>query len=161
VINGKVATIGISSKSNSSFLAGRPLSSYLYTLSHNLASLGVTPLFLFFLAHISKSLNINSVCTSSISAIGSRFITSPSEYTTFVSSKHLTKWMMELTLLIFYRNLLPRPAPSLAPLIRPAISQISICAGATTFGLAASTKALIHLSWTATLATLGSIVQNG
>jgi hypothetical protein len=75
---------------------------------------------------------------------------------------------------MFARNLFPKPilkiliiiltispAPSLAPLISPAISQISIYAGTTFSGFEASVSFLICLSYTATLATLGSIVQNG
>ena len=51
-----------------------------------------------------------------------------------MSSKQRTKCMMALTDLMFERNLLPRPAPSLAPLIRPAMSQISLWAGVTFSG---------------------------
>jgi len=69
--------------------------------------------------------------------------------------------MMADTDLILARNLLPSPAPSLAPLIRPAMSHISIYAGVTLAGLAAFFRALMFLSFTATLATFGSIVQNG
>lgn len=40
----------------------------------------------------------------------------------FVESKHLTKWIIASTSLIWARNLLPKPSPFDAPLTSPAIS---------------------------------------
>ena len=160
MIKGSCFTIATSSNVKGIWRTGSPLSSCLKTLSQTCASFYVIPFLFFFLLHTSISLKISSVCTFSISAIGSRFVTS-STWMTLISEKHLTRCTIAETLRMFARNLLPRPAPSLAPLMSPAMSHISIYAGTTFSGLAALAKALIWRSCTATFATFGSIVQNG
>ena len=160
VMSGSCLTIASSSHAKLILLTGKPLSSYSNTFSQTYYSLAANLYLDFFFEQTSISAKINSVCTFSISAIGSRFVTS-STCITSTSSKHLTKCTIELTDLILARNWLPRPAPYEAPLIKPAISHISIWAGTTFCGLAALVKFLMFLSFTATLATFGSIVQKG
>jgi len=59
------------------------------------------------------------------------------------------------------RNLLPRPCPSEAPLTRPAMSTISTKAGIIVSDDEIPQSTLRRSSGTATIPTLGSIVQNG
>ena len=68
---------------------------------------------------------ISSKFIVSISLTGSML---PSTCTTFVSSKHLTTWIILSTSLIWDKNLLPSPSPLLAPFTKPAISTNSITA---------------------------------
>ena len=79
----------------------------------------------------------------------------------FSSSKQRTTWTMAAVRRIFSRNLLPRPAPLLAPLTRPAMSTNSITAGVFLSGLYISASLSSRASGTATTPTLGSMVQNG
>ena len=59
------------------------------------------------------------------------------------------------------RNLFPRPSPLEAPLTNPAISTNEIVVLMTFLDLDIFAKLLSLLSGTATIPTLGSIVQNG
>lgn len=125
VRSGSYLNRGSSSGEHSCYLAGKPSSSNLCTLSHSFFSISFRPFFLALLDVDSKSDKINSVYTISISLKGSRFLLS-STWTMFSPSKHLTKCKTAFTALMLLRNLLPNPAPSLAPLIKPAMSHISI-----------------------------------
>ena len=59
------------------------------------------------------------------------------------------------------KNWFPRPSPLEAPFTSPAISTNSITAGVTFLELYISPKSFNLSSGTATIPTLGSIVQNG
>ena len=114
--------------------------------------------FAILLSSISKSEKISSRFIVSISLTGS---TEPSTCTTFESSKQRTTCTIASTSLMWERNLFPRPSPLLAPLTRPAISTNSITAGVILAELYNFARLLTRSSGTATMPTLGSIVQNG
>ena len=59
------------------------------------------------------------------------------------------------------QNLLPRPSPLLAPFTRPAMSTNSMTAGVFLSGWYISASLSSRSSGTATMPTLGSMVQNG
>ena len=85
----------------------------------------------------------------------------PSTWMTFSSSKQRTTWTMALVSRMWERNLLPRPSPRLAPFTSPAISTNSITAGVVFFGRYISLSLSRRASGTATIPTLGSMVQKG
>ena len=79
----------------------------------------------------------------------------------FSSSKQRTTCTMASVRRMFSKNLLPRPAPWLAPLTRPAMSTNSMTAGVFLSGSYISASLSSRASGTATTPTLGSMVQNG
>ena len=94
----------------------------------------------------------------SMSRLGSML---PSTWTMSSFSKQRTTWTMASTSRILERNLLPRPSPLEAPLTRPAMSTNSMVAGVYFSGWYISASLSRRLSGTATMPTLGSMVQNG
>ena len=80
---------------------------------------------------------------------------------TFSSSKQRTTWTMASVSRMLARNLLPRPSPLLAPFTRPAMSTNSMTAGVFLSGWYISASLSSRSSGTATMPTLGSMVQNG
>ena len=70
-------------------------------------------------------------------------------------------WKMPSTAWMCERKALPRPAPSLAPLTRPAMSVTVSTAGTTLFGRKDATRWSKRSSGTGTLLKFGSMVQKG
>src|SRR3989344_9194540 len=105
-----------------------------------------------------KSASINSMFMTSKSRAG---LTEPSTWMMSLLSKNLTTCTIASTSRMWERNLLPKPAPSAAPLTRPAISTNSIDVGTifSDFSKAAS----LASRWSGTLITptFGSMVVNG
>ena len=85
----------------------------------------------------------------------------PSTWMTFSSSKQRTTWTMAWVSRMLERNLLPRPSPLEAPFTRPAMSTNSMTAGVVFLGLYISLSRDSRASGTATMPTLGSMVQKG
>ena len=111
-----------------------------------------------------------SICAMSASAssklmteMSERGSTLPSTWMTSSSSKHRTTWTMASHSRMLARNLLPRPAPSAAPLTRPAMSTNSTVVG-TMLSLEVpdiAASAWRRSSGTGTMPLLGSMVQKG
>mmetsp|Transcript_17377 Transcript_17377/g.34898 ORF Transcript_17377/g.34898 Transcript_17377/m.34898 type:complete len:215 (+) Transcript_17377:523-1167(+) len=76
-------------------------------------------------------------------------------------SKALRTWKMPSTAAMCERKALPRPAPSAAPLMMPAMSQTERQAGTTDGGFHRSTRYWKRWSGTGHFASLGSMVQKG
>mmetsp|Transcript_20940 Transcript_20940/g.35094 ORF Transcript_20940/g.35094 Transcript_20940/m.35094 type:complete len:217 (+) Transcript_20940:688-1338(+) len=87
--------------------------------------------------------------------------TAPSTCTTFSSSKQRTTCTIMSHSRMWERNLLPRPAPSLAPFTKPAMSTNSTVVGTALSDLLRFDSTSRRSSGTATSPTLGSIVQKG
>lgn len=77
------------------------------------------------------------------------------------SSKQRTTCTIASVERMFARNLLPSPAPSLAPLTMPAMSTNSITEGCFLTDLLIVTSLSSLESGTLTMPTLGSMVQKG
>jgi len=102
-----------------------------------------------------------STSSSLIVSTSERGSTLPSTWITLSSVKKRTTSAMASVSRMFARNWLPRPAPSLAPLTRPAMSTNSTVAGNTRCGFAISDRRSSRSSGTGTIPTLGSMVANG
>ncbi|CAB4553642.1 unannotated protein [freshwater metagenome] len=107
---------------------------------------------------VCKSASANSVLMVSISESGSTF---PSTCTTSPSLNTRTTWQIASASRIFARNLLPRPAPSDAPLTMPAISTKETDAGMICSDPKIFANTARRSSGTPTTPTLGSMVAKG
>ncbi|SLH90645.1 Uncharacterised protein [Mycobacteroides abscessus subsp. abscessus] len=95
---------------------------------------------------------------TSMSAAGS---TRPSTCTTSSSANTRTTWQMASASRMLARNLLPRPAPSEAPLTMPAMSTNDTVAGTMRSEPKISASFSSLGSGSGTTPTLGSMVANG
>jgi hypothetical protein len=118
----------------------------------------------FFLAGLRRfssaamSARINSELMISMSRIGS---TVPSSWMMSSFSKQRTTWTMASVSRMLARNWLPRPAPSEAPLTRPAMSTNSMAVGTSFCEPEIFESTASRESGTVTMPTFGSMVQNG
>ena len=96
--------------------------------------------------------------TVSMSACGS---TLPSTWITSSSANTRTTWQIASASRMFARNLLPSPAPSLAPLTMPAMSTNDTVAGTIRAEEKSLASASSRGSGSGTTPTLGSMVANG
>ena len=94
----------------------------------------------------------------STSASGS---TRPSTWTTSSSANTRTTWQIASASRMLARNLLPRPAPSLAPLTMPAMSTKDTTAGTVLTEWKTSASWSSRGSGIGTTPTFGSMVANG
>ena len=102
--------------------------------------------------------NISSVSITFISFKGS---ISSLTWDMFLSSKHLTTWIIASTFWRLPKNLLPNPSPLLAPFTSPAISTNSNWLKIVFLDLDIWDIMFSLLSSNATLPIFGSIVQKG
>ena len=96
--------------------------------------------------------------TVSTSASGS---TRPSTWMTSSSSNTRTTWQIASASRMLARNLLPSPAPSLAPFTMPAMSTKETVAGTVLTELNTLANSSSRGSGMGTTPTLGSMVANG
>ena len=87
--------------------------------------------------------------------------TLPSTWMTSSSSKHRTTCTMASHSRMFARNLFPSPAPSAAPLTRPAMSTNSHVVGTMLVVPLIPASVARRSSGTGTMPELGSMVQKG
>ena len=107
---------------------------------------------------VCRSARISSVLMISMSSLGS---TLPSTCTTSGSVKTRITWQIASLSRMLARNLLPSPAPSLAPLTMPAMSTNDTVAGSWRSEPKISASTASRGSGTPTTPTFGSIVANG
>ena len=112
----------------------------------------------------SRSARISSRSMASMSRMGSTLsglLTSSTTWMMLSSSKQRTTWTMASHSRMWPRNLLPRPAPWLAPLTRPAMSTNSTMAGVFLSVCQISANLSSRGSGTGTMPEFGSMVQKG
>ena len=102
---------------------------------------------------------MHSIAPSGATATG--LVASSTTWMMLSSSKQRTTWTMASHSRMWPRNLLPRPAPWLAPLTRPAMSTNSTTAGVFLSVSQISASLSSRASGTATMPLLGSMVQKG
>jgi hypothetical protein len=107
---------------------------------------------------VCRSARMSSVLMVAMSEDGSM---RPSTCTTSGSSNTRMTWQIALASRMFARNLLPRPAPSEAPLTMPAMSTKDTVAGTILSEWKISASVPSRPSGSGTTPTLGSMVANG
>ena len=140
------------SRTSRAFSAASSMGARLLSVRASFCSRGIA------LSMVWRSARMSSVLIVSMSSSGE---TRPSTWTTSSSVKARSTWQMASDSRMLARNLLPSPAPSLAPFTMPAMSTNCTVAGRIRSDPKIPASTSSRGSGTPTTPVLGSMVANG